>query len=142
MRAKANPDEKTLKSRESDRKRHAANPHKVQAAAKAWKAANSDRWRAYQRSWHAANSEKKKAATLKKKYGLSVLDISGMERSQEGRCAICGTDSPGGRWGKFHVDHDHLTGKVRGLLCWGCNALLGLARDCRETLVKAAEYLA
>lgn len=43
---------------------------------------------------------------------------------QEGKCAICGTDKPGGR-GRWHLDHNKRTGKVRGLLCCNCNLKLG-----------------
>lgn len=50
-------------------------------------------------------------------------------------CAVCGTE------GKLHVDHDHTTGKVRGLLCHGCNLALGLVKDSPERLRKLADYI-
>jgi len=59
---------------------------------------------------------------------------------QEGRCAICQTDQPGGK-GSWHVDHDHATGGVRGLLCSQCNLMLGHARDDPARLRAALEYL-
>ena len=77
---------------------------------------------------------------LKYKYGLS-LDQYNQMLTEQGGCAICGTTEPGGKYGRFHVDHDHKTGEVRGLLCNGCNVGLGHFRDHPERLNKAAEYL-
>jgi hypothetical protein len=56
--------------------------------------------------------------------GLTPSDYDEALTAQGGRCAICGTDDPGN--GKaWHIDHDHLTGAVRGLLCHNCNTGLG-----------------
>jgi hypothetical protein len=61
--------------------------------------------------------------------------------SQGGRCAICG-DEPGERYShQLHVDHCHASGKVRGLLCRGCNHMLGVIKDDEVLLFKAVEYL-
>jgi hypothetical protein len=60
---------------------------------------------------------------------------------QEGCCAICGDDEPGGRHGTWHVDHNHVTGKNRKLLCHCCNTGLGSFKDDPERLEKAAAYL-
>ena len=57
-------------------------------------------------------------------------------------CHICGrkdTDTP--RVGKLAVDHDHVTGEVRGVLCWMCNTALGKFEDDPERLRRAADYL-
>jgi hypothetical protein len=61
--------------------------------------------------------------------------------SQKGRCAICFSESAGGRCGKFAVDHCHKTGRVRGLLCAICNYVLGLLRDDPAAFRRAAAYL-
>ena len=71
--------------------------------------------------------------TLKKRYGLTVEEFHGMIRSQEGRCLLCGLDPTKHEASAFnrrtlHVDHDHRTGRVRGLLCNGCNRAIGLIR--------------
>jgi len=66
---------------------------------------------------------------------------------QGGGCAICGrTKVTNGRWisthaKDLHVDHDHETGQVRGLLCNQCNVSLGLMDDEPDRLIRAAEYL-
>ena len=58
---------------------------------------------------------------LKKRYNMTPDDWDRMLAEQGGGCGICGTTEPGGRGNTFHVDHDHATGKVRGLLCFKCN---------------------
>lgn len=80
-------------------------------------------------------------AHLRRKYGMTLNDYEQMLRSQDGKCAICRTETPGGRTNKMHVDHDHITGEVRGLLCSPCNQMLGYAKDNINILKKAAKYL-
>ena len=72
---------------------------------------------------------------LKARYGISAADAGEMLEAQGGLCAICG-DRPAA-----HVDHDHLTGAVRALLCFTCNSGLGNFRDEPELLRLAADYL-
>lgn len=62
-----------------------------------------------------------------------------MLESQGGACAICGGPPPLGR--NLYIDHDHLTGKVRGLLCHSCNSGLGMFKDHPDLLKVAAAYL-
>jgi hypothetical protein len=57
---------------------------------------------------------------------------------QGGKCGICGSVSNGKR---LAIDHDHETGRVRGLLCQQCNTALGLFKDQVELLKKAIDYL-
>lgn len=81
-----------------------------------------------------------KQAQLKHRYGISLIEYSALLEFQGGGCAICGVaDSQDGR--SLHVDHDHETGTVRGILCAHCNKALGLLRDSTEFCLKAAEYL-
>lgn len=77
---------------------------------------------------------------LQREYGISLLDFNIMLEEQEGKCKICGTISPGQK-GVFHVDHNHNTGEIRGLLCHACNTGLGLLQDSEEVLYKAIQYL-
>jgi len=81
---------------------------------------------------------------LKRKYGIGLLEYSQLLLSQNGKCAICeGTDG-GHRNGEpkaLAVDHNHKTGKVRGLLCESCNQGIGKLKDSPETCRKAADYL-
>jgi Recombination endonuclease VII len=61
---------------------------------------------------------------------------------QGNRCAVCKTTQPGGRTERWHIDHDHVTGQVRGLLCHRCNLGIGLLRDDPQIMMAAARYVA
>ncbi len=66
-----------------------------------------------------------------------------MLAAQGGRCAlfrICGSVHPGGKWNRWHVDHDHVTGKVRSLLCNDCN-LHRVGANTVESARAVLEYL-
>lgn len=76
---------------------------------------------------------------LQYNYGITIEQYDQMLQSQGGVCKICGTATPGGM-GRFVVDHNHKTGKVRGLLCNRCNTKLGGVED-KEFLQRALEYL-
>lgn len=84
--------------------------------------------------------EQKKKGTLKHFYGITLQQFTAMLEIQNNTCAICGRhqDELGYILG---VDHDHCTGKIRGLLCRRCNVLLGFAKDSIEILEKAILYL-
>lgn len=68
-------------------------------------------------------------------YNLTIEQWDEMVLNQGGMCAICDQDAV------LVVDHDHATGKVRQLLCNGCNAALGFLKDSPDRATKAAEYL-
>lgn len=93
----------------------------------------------YQRTWRAKNSEsvkrKGRELHLKTKYGLLQEDFDGMLWLQDNKCAICERPDPN------QVDHDHATGKVRGILCGPCNRAIGLLGDNCKTVQSAADYL-
>jgi hypothetical protein len=77
-----------------------------------------------------------RARVLLTMYGLTSQDVKALWASQDRRCAICRRPNV-----KFHVDHCHSTGKIRGLLCSNCNTALGLFGDDSERLRSAAAYL-
>lgn len=72
-------------------------------------------------------------------YGLTLEEAR--EYWHADSCAICGSTDPKDRRKKFHIDHCHKTGKVRGALCSNCNLGLGSLQDNPELLRKAALYL-
>jgi hypothetical protein len=78
---------------------------------------------------------------LRVRYGLSIEEFEQLLVEQDGQCALCRTTSPGGRWNSFHVDHCHDTGRIRGLLCHGCNAALGQLGDDKGGLRRALSYV-
>jgi predicted nucleic acid-binding Zn ribbon protein len=73
-------------------------------------------------------------------YGITPAEYVALLESQGGRCAVCRTDVPGGKGG-WHVDHDHATGRVRGVLCNNCNQGLGRFMDDPTRLRAALGYL-
>lgn len=85
-------------------------------------------------------SERDRRRTLRK-YGLTEQDWAMLLAAQGGRCAICRTDTPGGRGERWHIDHCHEAGTVRGLLCHNCNVGLGNFKDDPSLLIAAADYL-
>ena len=76
---------------------------------------------------------------LKTKFGISLDQYNVMLAEQNGFCKICNKTCPSGR--DLAVDHDHTTGKVRGLLCKNCNQALGFFFDNTEYLSRAVLYL-
>ena len=75
---------------------------------------------------------------IKRNYGVTVDDYDDMFKQQGGLCAGCKQSNKGAR---FHIDHCHQTGIVRGLLCSKCNIALGLVDDQIETLANLISYL-
>jgi len=73
-------------------------------------------------------------------YGITNQDYEQMLENQGFCCAGCGLHQ-NILEKKLNIDHDHVTGKVRGLLCGNCNRALGLVKDNMETLVRLQEYL-
>lgn len=77
---------------------------------------------------------------LRRKYGLCLEDYNKMFVSQSGCCAICDKHQTNFKKGLV-VDHDHVTGKVRKLLCPNCNAAIGMLGEDIGLLAKAIEYI-
>lgn len=81
---------------------------------------------------------------LRDSYGMTVMDYEFMLESQGGVCGICGDPEKSkinSRIKALAVDHDHATGKVRGLLCSACNLGLGKLKDSIAILELAQHYL-
>lgn len=89
-------------------------------------------------------SECERNRHLMKMFGITRQQYDELLASQDGCCAICHTDNPSGidpRRKMFCVDHDHETGKIRGLLCINCNRALGLLGDNEEVVARALRYM-
>ncbi len=76
-----------------------------------------------------------------KKYGVTKDWYRKRMARQCGLCDICGQEPSGGRGNRLHIDHDHITGFARGLICGECNNGLGLFKDSPQALRNAATYL-
>lgn len=106
-----------------------------------------ERQNAARRLETAVDPEARKAINLKYalvRYGITPEDLVEMLAAQEGLCAICGNSAdPNGTGaaGRLHVDHDHVTGKVRSLLCNHCNRAIGGFRDDPALMRAGAEYV-
>lgn len=81
----------------------------------------------------------KKDAELKRLYGITIEDYLSIFDNQLGVCKIC--KQPCKTKSRLSVDHNHKTGKVRGLLCNRCNRALGMFEDSPELLQSAIDYL-
>ncbi|MFF7980786.1 endonuclease VII domain-containing protein [Streptomyces sp. NPDC007901] len=93
---------------------------------------SSDGWSSYCRECRA---ERNRISYFQRKYGLSPAELEAMIAEQRGICCIC-LAAPA-----EHVDHCHETGRVRGVLCFSCNAALGQFRDQPEVIRRAAAYV-
>lgn len=87
---------------------------------RAWRKANPDKVREYQ-----LRHQPRSAA---KQYGLTVDAVQALFAAQDGKCGVCAKLLTPWPSRKTHIDHDHATGKVRGLLCSSCNRYEGWVR--------------
>lgn len=104
-------------------------------------------WREKNRSAHNASERKRYAASplkwaqhIQRKYGVTAEAYQGVMVTQNGCCAICKA-SAADLGETLAVDHCHVSGAVRGLLCAKCNRMLGCANDRPDVLRGGAEYL-
>lgn len=79
-------------------------------------------------------------ARVLRRHGLAPDAYDAMLSGQGGGCAICGVEPEEGKF--LHIDHDHETEAVRGLLCKRCNMAIGLLADDPDRVIAAAMYLA
>lgn len=74
-----------------------------------------------------------------RKYGITLEHYQSVLETQGGVCAVCQHEFGGPR--DEHIDHDHITGQVRGILCSQCNTAIGKFKDSPEIIIRAAEYI-
>lgn len=113
-----------------------AHPDRVLASTNKWRDANPDKVREYQRR---ADAKRDRGIANKDmwRYKSTAEEYERLYYSQLGVCAICELPD---RF-RLSVDHDHNTGKIRGLLCRKCNSGIGLLKDSYELIMKAAHYI-
>lgn len=115
---------------------------------KAYYLKNKEREKVLISIWYKNNQETIRNYSLSK-YGITQTDYNNFRQNQDYCCAICRehettivkSNKQSGSTTSLHVDHNHTTGEVRGLLCFRCNSLLGKAHDNSEILQAAIEYL-
>jgi len=118
-----------------------ANKEKFAAKSLSWRQSNPERAKENRKRNYELNKERNleysKQYNLKRKFNLTMDGYEDMLSKQYGVCAICG----GTCTKSLAVDHNHTTGKVRGLLCNSCNRGLGYLKDSRHILQSAIDYL-
>lgn len=125
---------------------YAKKPNQIDRVKKYW-LKNKDSIAEKRKLYAINNPEKIKNRNFEgrlKNYGLTVERYNAMYTEQDGLCLICkGKEilTFKGKIKRMAVDHNHKTGKVRGLLCNDCNLMLGYAKDDISLLISAIEYL-
>ncbi len=121
--------------------RYQANPYPARQRTQDWRRDNPERFAATRARFIATGGKAlaDRRSHLKRKFGLTVEEYDAMLEEQGGGCVLCG--HPGYAEIALHVDHDHATGRVRGLLCVCCNNGLGQFRENPELLRAAARYV-
>ena len=103
----------------------------------AWHVANRERRLAANRARAAANPDKdRERGWRQRSIDITYAQYLEMFEAQQRKCLLCRR-----AYDKLHVDHDHATGTVRGLLCNGCNRGIGFFQDNPELLDRAAQYV-
>ena len=125
---------------EQQRRYSESHPGRRAEIDKRWAAAHPEavRTRNARRVWPGSTSETR-ARLRFRNYGVTADWFRDQLVGQAGRCAICGSVFKSER--DTHIDHDHSTKRVRGLLCNGCNLVLGHAKDSQVILTNAIRYL-
>ncbi len=121
--------------------KYAENPVPYIARVKRWQQENAERLNAYHREYRQRPERKtrERETYLLRKYGITLEDYDRRLEEQGGVCAICKEARPEER--TLHVDHDHVTGKIRGLLCFRCNNAIGDLRDDIDLVFRMLDYL-
>jgi len=117
------------------------NKTKIAERDKEYRSKNAEQTRLRSAEWYANNKERTKNSRLLRKYNISLDDYNKMLIEQEGKCWICSMKAEDEINKVLVVDHNHLTGKVRGLLCNRCNTAIGLLQESQEILQKVSKYL-
>ena len=120
---------------------------KRQACKRRYYDRNIDKCKERAKKWKRENPEKVKKSKLKakcKNHSITEEEFRLMNEIQKGECLICKKDNKNNKDYKkrmLFIDHDHKTGKVRGLLCTKCNSGIGMFEDNIKLLEEAIKYL-
>jgi hypothetical protein len=122
-RSKIDPQDKKERKREGDKKYQRKNRKKLKAYKKKYYTSHKEELRAAYRTYQAMHKDEIKAYQLQRTYGISWEEYTDKLRESKGLCASCGRSFKDGR--DTCLDHNHETGKVRGIICRRCNSWLG-----------------
>jgi hypothetical protein len=116
------------------------NQKRAIAHAKRWQQVNAERVREYQRQYRADHAQLFREGHLRRVFDFTGAQYQALLEAQGGGCAVCGRAPRAGR--SLHVDHNHKTGVIRGLLCFRCNVGIGHFREDTLRMADAIVYLA
>jgi hypothetical protein len=116
------------------------NKEKIKISNKKYREENNEYLQKINKEWYNENKEKVRDVQLNRTFGITLEEYNELLNKQNGVCSICG-DPPTIDQKKFSIDHDHITGKIRGILCRGCNVGIGHFKDDPELLRKAINYI-
>jgi Recombination endonuclease VII len=105
-----------------------------------WRKKNPEKAKEQSRKARERHPDKSRKFFLKDLYGMTIEQYNLLFEKQQGKCAICERHQSE-LTKRLHVDHNHNTGKTRGLLCHYCNTALGSFKEDITLLNKAIEYL-
>ena len=97
---------------------------RYQESARKWREAHASELADYMSTWRVMNRERRRAYAYGWRYGMAKGKHDALLETQGGLCAICDIPAAESAKGILHIDHDHTTGRVRGLLCNRCNSAL------------------
>lgn len=106
-----------------------------------WRTDNREHYRQWQKEYGRRNKRKFKDYNLRRNYGITIEQFDELLKEQGGKCACCRSEHGDSRRTSLHVDHCHITGDVRGLLCSECNLIIGRMRDSVGVAMDFAGYL-
>ena len=134
--------ENKVKLVEYRRKYRQENRTKIEEQELEYRQMNKAKIAEYNREYRQKNREKlakmRRNNHLQCRYGITLEDYDQMLEVQQGRCAVCSSKP---QMKRLAVDHNHSTGKVRGLLCDRCNRALGLLNDDYQIAKSMESYL-
>jgi hypothetical protein len=116
------------------REYYARHKEKMNTAHRKWYSENKEKMALYKKKWLKEHPTYNRVYNLDYLYGFSAEDYQKLVEEYQNRCGICGIELT-----EPHVDHDHKTGKVRGLLCQTCNLKLDWAWKYREEIQRYME---
>ena len=133
---------KTLDRTEYMRKYYQENKEHIKALSKEWR----DTHPAERKKYISIHRDERRSNKLKQLYGVTLEEYNVIYGNQGGVCAICGKrekrlDKRTGNAKNLSIDHDHVTGEVRGLLCINCNMAIGGFEESVDRLKSAINYL-
>lgn len=124
------PEKRRVNGREAQRRYTKRHRKRVREAMRRYRARHPETVGKYNRILH-----------LRRKFKITEADYQTLLEKQNGRCAVCPRLASEERYGRLHIDHDHINNRIRGLLCQRHNMVLGLVKDNVNTLKELIEYL-